>query len=324
MNENRSLGGFLRRTSWMWVLAGCLIMWIVIGAASGNFNFETLQVSAFSASFVVMVALGQMLVVTTGRGAMDLSIPGVITLAAYLNMVIINGRSEMLLPGILAIILVGVVIGLVNRACVTLLKIPPMIATMAVNYIICSIALTLNSKMGLERLTQSEILLTVAREKIFGIYIMIFVIIAIVLLVWFLLRKTTYGSSLIALGQNDRAAYFAGIPTRRVEVMAYVMSAVLGSLAGLLISVRVGGAFLGMGDSYLMETVAGVVLGGTLMSGGKPNAVGTVFGCLFLTLIVTGMQVANFSAGLQNVIKGILIVAVIIVGTPSRKKSEQI
>ena len=78
-----------------------------------------------------------------------------------------------------------------------------------------------------------------------------------------------------------------------------------------------------MGDDYLMDTVAGVVLGGTLMSGGKSTVVGTVFGCLFIRILVTLMQLAQFPIGVQNIVKGIIIVMIIIIGTPSRKKSEQ-
>ena len=323
MNQN-SLLELLKKHSWIWVCAGSIIMWLATGIISKNLNFASLQTNAFSASFLVILALGQMLVVTTGRGAIDLSIPGVVTLAAYLNIIVINGRSEMIIPGIIIIILTGIAIGLVNSACVVVLKMPPIIATLAVNYILCSIALLFNSNMGLERLTQADFLLTIARGKLFGIYIMIYIVVIVVAIILFLLNRTTFGKSLIAIGQNDEAAYYAGVRVNKILILSYILSSVLGSLAGLMISVRVSGAFLGMGDAYLLETVAGVVLGGTLMSGGKPNSMGTLFGCLFLTLIVTAMRVADLSPGMQNVLKGLLIVFFIIIGTPSRRKSEQL
>ena len=320
----QSLLKITKKHSWIWVCVSAIMMWLAIGVISNNLNLTSLQTNAFSASFLVLLALGQMLVVTTGRGAIDLSIPGVVTLAAYLNIIVINGRPEMVIPGLVLVIVVGALIGLVNSTCVVALKMPPIIATLAVNYILCSIALLFNTNMGLERLTQAESLLTIARGKVAGIYIMIYIVIIVVALMVFLLNRTTFGKSLIAIGQNDEAAYYAGIKVNKVVILSYVISSVLGSLAGLMISVRVSGAFLGMGDAYLMETVAGVVLGGTLMSGGKPNAIGTLFGCLFLTLIVTAMRVADLSPGMQNVLKGLLIVVFIIVGTPSRKKSEQL
>ena len=96
-----------------------------------------------------------------------------------------------------------------------------------------------------------------------------------------------------------------------VETLAYMMSAMLAAICGFFLSGRVGGAFLGMGDSYLMDTVGSVVIGGTLASGGRAVTVGTLFGALFLSFVVAAMQVANFSIGVQNMIKGAIIILVL-------------
>jgi ribose transport system permease protein len=142
--------------------------------------------------------------------------------------------------------------------------------------------------------------------------------------VHFVLKKTTFGRSLLALGQNYDAAYYAGIKVRRVKMLTYILCSLLAAAAGLLISLRVGGAFLGMGDSYMLETVGGVVIGGTLMTGGRASALGTLLGCLFLTLVVTAMQIAGLDTGVQNIIKGILIVLVIVIGTKPLKEAEAV
>ncbi|MCI1930864.1 MAG: ABC transporter permease [Clostridia bacterium] len=324
MNENKAKKKFsLSDASWVYVMFGSIAMWLAMCAISGKFSFESLQTNIIAATFLAIVSIGQMLVVTTGKGAMDLSIPGTITLAAFLNSMLINGDPNKIVVGIIIIVLTGAAIGVFNSICVLGLKIPPMIATLAVNYILSSFAMMCNSHMGFERLVQADVLVAIASGKTFGIYNMIFVVAAITILVVFLLKKTTYGKSLIALGQNDLAAYIAGMHINKVQIFTYILGGVLGAIAGLLISVRSGGAFLGMGDDYLMDTVAGVVLGGTLMSGGRACAVGTVFGCLFIRIVVTLMQLAQFDIGVQYIIKGILIVAIIIIGTPSRRKTEQ-
>ena len=153
---------------------------------------------------------GQMMVITSGRGAIDLSIPGNITLAAFLNIIIINGNEAMVIPGIIIIILVGALIGLLNSINVVFLRIPPMIATIAMGYILSTASLLMRGAMGLERLSLPASLMFIAREKVFGINIMIIVVIAIALFLTYLLNKTTYGRALIAMGQNYDAAYFAG------------------------------------------------------------------------------------------------------------------
>lgn len=311
---------FTNKNTWIWALLGSLTMWLVIGLVSRNLNFESLVANVFSASFLALAALGQMLVITTGRGAIDLSIPGVITLIAYLNVTYIAGNDTMIIPGILLILVVGVTIGILNSISVIFLKIPPMIATMAMNYILTTISLKFNSAMGLEQLSMSKLLLDIARGRCLGIYYVIWIVIAVAFVLHFVLTRTTYGKSLVALGQNNRAAYFSGVSTVRVEMLTYVLCSVFAAIAGLLISLRVGGAFLGMGESYMLETVGGVVLGGTLISGGKCSSFGTLFGCLFLVLVLTAMQLANFDLGMKNIVKGALIILVILISTQSQSK----
>ena len=315
---------FTNRNSWIWALIGSIIMWLAIGFAANNLNFESLVANAFSAAFLSIAALGQMLVITTGRGAIDLSIPGVITLAAYLNVTYIASNEAMIIPGVLLIIAVGMLVGLLNSISVVYLKIPPMIATMAMNYILTTVCLLFNSSMGLEQLHLSETLLSIARGKFFGINYVIIITAVLMVMIYFMLKKITYGRSLLAIGQSYDAAYYAGVKVKQTEMISYMLCSVMAALAGLLISLRVGGAFLGMGESYMLETVGGVVIGGTLITGGKASPLGTLLGCLFLTLVMTAMQIARFDTGVQNIVKGMLIVLVIVVGTEPLKRRQKI
>ena len=111
------------------------------------------------------------------------------------------------------------------------------------------------------------------------------------------------------------AAALSGIRVRRVQLAAYVISGLFSGAMGVLLAARVSGAFLGMGDSYLMETIGAVVIGGTLIFGGRSTVLGTLFGCLFFVIIVTAMQVAGFDAGVQKIVKGVLIILVLVVAT---------
>ncbi len=134
---------------------------------------------------------------------------------------------------------------------------------------------------------------------------------------WYIIKKFlgSYGKSLLAVGQNREAAKLAGIKVNRVEMLTYVFSSILAAFGGMLTTARVGGALLGMGDSYTLETVASIVVGGTLISGGKANVPGTLVGCLFLGLIVTAMQIMGFSVGAQNIAKGALIIIVLLLSS---------
>lgn len=318
--RERKISEFLDDNFWIWSLIGAVLLWIATGVATANFNLSTLIANITSASFLSLAALGQMIVITSGRGAIDLSIPSVITLAAFLTMGTINGENAQMPLGVVLIILTGGLIGLVNSFLVIYIRITPMIATLAMGYILSTASLIYNR--GFSAFKVAPIFFTLNRQRFLGIPLVVFVIAIIIFMVFFMMNRMIYGQSLMALGQNKKAALYAGIKTNLIEILAYVFCSILAALTGMFLSARVGGAFLGMGDTYLLDTVASVVIGGTLMSGGRASVIGTILGALFLSFLITAMQVANLAIGTQNIVKGLLIILVLLIGTATKVKNK--
>ena len=202
---------------------------------------------------MVILSFGQMLVVTSGRGAIDLSIPGVLTLMAFISMSIMDGEDKNVLPAILAVIAVAAVIGILNGLMVIYLQIPAIIATMAMNYILTTAALLINKNFSV--FGTAPMLDKLIKARIFGVQLIIFLVILLAVLFWFLLNRTSYGKSLVTIGQNREAAGLAGIKVNKVEILTYVFSSVLAAIGGVLIAARVGNAILGMGDDVLIDEV---------------------------------------------------------------------
>ncbi len=251
--------------------------------------------------------------------AIDLSIPSIITLSAFLSTGLINGSDANLLYGIPIVLAIGAGIGIMNALMVLYLKIPPIIATLGMSYIVTTGIMLYNKNFRAFNI--APLLEKIARNRIFGVFpIILMIVLLLVFLLSLMLERTRYGKSLIAVGQNAMAASLAGIRVYLIQALAYVMSGLLAAFGGIMISARVGGAFLGLGDSYLLLTVASVVVGGTAITGGKAVPVGTFFGSLFLTLLTTAMQVAGLQIGIQYVITGILIILVLFLAT---EKSNQ-
>lgn len=292
-----------------------------MGLFGNGISLRSLIDNAYTASFLAIAGIAQMLVVTTGRGAIDLSIPGMITLGAYTCMGLCNGSNAMILPALLVIFLEGLVVGCLNSAMVICLKIPAIIATMAMNYIIVTGTMLIDHNFNV--FTIPPLLKTLTTYRIATVPIIIIFVIALAAVVHFLLTSTTYGKSLLALGQNQEAARLAGVKVVKVEMVTYIASAFLAGLAGALISARVTGAYLGMGDNYQMESIACIVIGGTLMSGGRANTIGTLVGALFLYLIVSCMQLMGADAGMQSVVKGALIIVVLLMGASDNNKKRE-
>jgi ribose transport system permease protein len=151
----------------------------------------------------------------------------------------------------------------------------------------------------------------ISAGRVLDLPIMLLVCLGLIVLTEFILRGTVYGRTLSAVGQNRIAARLAGIPVNRVIATAFVISSVLVSLMGLVLGAYVGGAFLEMGQPYLLQSVAAVVIGGTLIFGGSASAVGVFFASVLLILLVTLMQIMQLPPGSQDMVQGVVVILVL-------------
>jgi len=285
-------------------------MWIALGIAGRTLNLGSLIATSTNASFLAIVAFGQMLVVTTGGGAIDLSIPSVITFSAFLSAGIAAGSNVTVMYAVPLVLAIGAFIGLLNSLTVLFLRIPPIIATLGMGYIVTTAILVYSPYFTTSYI--APILLALARDRVFGVFpVVLLITIALVILLNLMFSRTRYGKSLTAVGQNLEAAKLSGIPVNLVQGVAYVLSGFLAAFGGIMISAQVNGAFLGLGDPYLLQTVGSVVVGGTLIFGGRAVPLGTLLGSLFLVLLVTAVQVAGMSIGGQLVAQGFFIILVL-------------
>ena len=307
--ELSGIADWTNRNRWIWALLGVLILWALLSAASSQLSLSSLSGVAISSSFLVLVALGQMAVVTTGGGNIDLSIASVMTLSAYVALIVIGGHDNRLALGVVATLGLGLLVGAINATLVLLARIPAIIATLATGYVLATASLLANR--AIPGFTIAPSLRVIATARVVGVPIMAIVAVAVVGVASLVLNRTVYGRTLSALGQNAIAARLAGVRTVRVAAGAFLASSVLAAFTGLLLGAYVGGAFLEMGQPYLLQSLGAVVLGGTLIFGGSATSVGTLFGAVLLVLIVTTMQIAQLPPGTQDVVEGVVIIAVL-------------
>jgi len=297
------------RRRWIWSLLGVLILWGILSAMTSQLSLSSLSGVAVTGSFLTLVALGQMAVVTTGGGNIDLSIASVMTLSAFIALIVIGGHDSRILLGMAATLALGIIVGAANAALVLATRIPAIIATLATGYVLATASLLANR--AIPGFVIAPSLRVVATARIGGVPIMAIVALIAVCIASFLINWTAYGRSLSAVGQNAVAARLAGVKADRVTAAAFFASSILAAFAGLLQGAYVGGAFLEMGQPFLLQSLGAVVLGGTLIFGGSGTAVGTLFGALLLVLIVTTMQIAQLPPGAQDVVEGVVIIAVL-------------
>jgi ribose transport system permease protein len=294
---------------WIWSAIAVVIFWGVLSVVTDRFSVASLSGILLSASFLSIVGVGQMFVVTAGRGNIDLSVASVVTLSAYVALLTVRGQDANLAWGVVVALGLGLVVGLLNAALVVRLRVPAIIATLATGYVLATA--TLLSNRAMHGFAVSSILKVIAAGKLIGAPIMLIVCLALILLAEVVLRLTVYGRTLSAVGQNRTAARLAGIRVDRVVTVTFVISSVLASLMGLVLGAYVGGAFLEMGQPYLLQSIAAVVVGGTLIFGGSASAIGVFCASVLLILMVTLMQIIQLPPGSQDMVQGLVVILVL-------------
>ncbi|MBM7046524.1 MULTISPECIES: ABC transporter permease [Rhizobium] len=307
MTALRALG----RKPWIWSFVAAILVWIITVLFTGGASSIGLSQAALTfAAFSVIVGIGQMFVITLGPGNIDLSVPATMTLAGTIALKLMNVEDGMIVPGLLVSILIGLGIGIGNYALIKLLRIPPIIATLSMSFIIQSAAIW--SNRGL-RIKPPEQLADFTTSGVLGIPNVALVALLLSALAWVLLERTIYGRWISAIGQSMFAARMAGIPVDGTRLATYVLCAILASICGYLLASFSGGAALNMGAEYLLMSIAVVIIGGTAVAGGDSNVPGIWGASLFMFLVVSMLNTYGFGAGPRLILTGFIIIAVILV-----------
>ena len=309
----------LARKPWIWSYAATAIVWLVTVLFTGGASAGGLSQAAFTfAAFSVIVGLGQMFVITLGPGNVDLSVPATMTLAGTLSLKYMDGAEGMVLAGLAVAILIGLAIGILNYALIKLLRIPPIIATLSMSFLVQSMAIW--SNRGL-RIKPPESLARFTTSDFLGLPNVAIVALLLAALAWLLLEKSIYGRWISAIGQSQFAARMAGIPVDGTRFVTYMLCAVLAAVCGFLFASFSGGAALNMGAEYLLMSIAVVVIGGSAVAGGNSNVPGIWGASLFMFLVVSMLNTYGFGAGVRLILTGLIIIAVILVASGKFKAS---
>src|SRR5690606_11230351 len=227
-----------------------------------------------------------------------------------LSSVVMSGNPAMILPAIAASLALGALIGLVNGLIITKLDVNPLIATLGMSLVIqgCLSAFVSNFAGAVPVEFQFF-----AYGRLFGLPFAILFFFALALVAFFVLRFTRFGSNVYAVGGNQDAARFAGISTDRVIIVAHIVCSLCAAVAGLYLASRLrsGAPWIGANGVYDLESIAVVVIGGTVLAGGRGGIWGTVAGVMIFSLIDSIFNVLGVDAFVKQVLRGVIIVAAV-------------
>ncbi|MCW0000251.1 ABC transporter permease [Pararhizobium sp. YC-54] len=301
----------MERQAPAFLLAAAIMIYAVTALSLGLTRFLTPEaaISILNRSIALgMTAAGQTFAILVA--SIDLSVAHLISASAVLASVIMNGEPSMIIPAILASMTLGVVVGTLNGLLITKLEVNPLIATLGMSLVIQGCLASFYTSFSGRVPSEFQFF---AYGEVSGLPFSLLVLIALVLLAWLLLRFTRFGSNIYSVGGNRDTARAAGIKTARVVVAAHIICSLCAALAGLYLASRLksGSPWIGSEGAYDLESIAVVVIGGTVLSGGRGGIWGTTAGVVIFSLIDSIFNLAGIDAFAKQVMRGIIIVAAV-------------
>ncbi|MCL1855013.1 MAG: ABC transporter permease [Clostridia bacterium] len=312
----RTVRGLLQSTALM-----ALILSVALYAFIGIFRPSAATTASVSitlaiSSMLLFACAGQMIVITSGDG-IDLSVGAVMSTTAVIAVETMNGREEMLLPALLICLAAGFAFGLLNGLGVAYIGIPALIMTLCLANVLGRFQLVISKGMPrgkvavilTDSLTAKYSVTSLLPDFLPGITVWaaLFYLVVVVFL-----KYTKYGYRLSLIGTNFAAARLSGMNAKRARMAAYAIGGMLSGLGGFIGAGYYRQMQAGTFDHYTMQSIAAVVIGGTLLSGGKANFLGTVCGALLLTTISQFLTAFSTSPAVRYIIMGAILVVLLI------------
>jgi ribose transport system permease protein len=291
-----------------------LLLLCIVGVITAGDNFASIA-NAMTilrlASVIGVVSIGMTFVI--GGGGIDLSVGAIVALASVWATTLATqtiAADTHWIVMVFTALAVGAGCGVVNGVLIAYGRIAPFIATLAM----------LAAARGLaEIIAQRKTQIITSREfidffggSVLGVPVLVIIFVLVAVLGWVLLNRTTFGRRTLAVGGNPEAARLAGIKVQRQTMYLYILVGLACGLAAVMIMARTTTGTSTHGQLYELDAIAAVVIGGTLLSGGRATIVGTVLGVLIFTTLTNVFTLNNLDTSVQAVAKGIIIVAAVL------------
>ena len=265
-----------------------------------------------------ILAIGMTYVILTG--GIDLSVGSVLAFSSMVAASLVSGEQPQgVFVAIMAGLGTGAALGMVNGLLVSRFGVPPFVATLGMLSVARGLTFIYTDGTPIPNL--SPAFRTIGQGFVGPVPVPVFIFAGVALLFWWVLKYTTFGRYIYAVGGNERSARTSGVNTRGVLFGAYIIAGSLAGLAGLILTARTTSALPQAGVSYELDAIAAVVIGGTSLSGGTGSVLGTVIGALIIGVINNGLDLLGVSSYYQQVIKGVIIITAVLLDVSRRRRT---
>ncbi|OZV84396.1 ABC transporter [Micromonospora echinospora] len=296
-------------------LIAVLVVLVAIGIATrpdlygdSSWVWNNILIILKLASVVGVVTVGMTFVII--GGGIDLSVGAIVALAGVWCTTVATqsfGAGGM----IFSALTVGLAVGLVNGLLVAYGKLVPFIATLAMMVAARGLAAEISDKQT--QVSDNATINGIAITNLLGIPLLVYILAAVVIAGWVLLNRTTFGRRTVAVGGNPEAARLAGIDVRRHTLLLYGLSGLCCGIAAIMLTSQATSAQAAMANLYELDAIAAAIIGGTLLSGGRGTIVGSLLGVIIFSTITNLFAINGLSTEAQNMVKGGIIVAAVLV-----------
>jgi ribose transport system permease protein len=300
---------------------GCIVLVLLVGSlySSSFLSPQYLLQQLKVASFLGVIATGAMIVILLGQ--IDLSVPWVVAAGGMMATAATGWGPVGEVLAIPVGVGSGIALGLISGIGVAFLRIPSMVVTLAMNAVAQGLMIVHTGGFSPQDASSPAMRFIATGDTVWGIPNAVLVWAVVGVAAVFLLTRTTFGRTVYAIGNRERAAYLSGARTRIVMMSAFALSGGLSAFGGVLLAGYASKAAQAMGDPYLLPAIAAVVLGGTSILGGRGSYLGTVAGVILITLLQSILSVMQMPEFGRHVTYGVVIIAMLLIYGRGRRNS---
>jgi len=303
MNEKSKRASYEYR----YVIILMVVMILLTVATPKFFSANNFLNILWAVSIVGIISMGATFVILVGK--IDLSVGQTSALSGIVAAVLLKSGVTLFIV-ILAALLTGAIIGIINGVFVSHLKIPEFITTLATGSIITGIAQIVSNGKTISIMNEKEYIF-LGSGKLAGIPVPIYCFIFAFIIAYVLLSKTVYGRKCYMVGGNPKASSVSNIPVKKTIILAYMLSGIAAAFGGIVLSALNQQANASAASGYELDVIAAIVIGGTSMSGGVGTIPGTIFGVVLIGLINNGLNLLSVPGTWHPVMKGIIIIVAV-------------
>jgi len=302
-----------RRNGWtLGLLAFFALLLVFTKIIQPSYGVTGVQGLAISVLPLALAAVAQAVVVISG--GIDLSIGSIMALTSVVAAVLMKGQPEEFgIVVVLAVLVLGLVVGGINGVLVVVTRVPDIVVTLAMSFVWAGLALVILDTPGGGA---AQWLMEMIRGPLGSEWLPRAVVVAIVVVgaVWIPLQRSTLGLSLYAIGSNQLAAFRSGVPVGRTKIVSYALTGFFAALGGLTLTASTGIGSPVPGQ-YTLESVAAIVLGGVSLAGGRGGVVGPILAVVVLALIRTDLTFLGVNPNFSTVVQGVILIGVVMFGS---------